>query len=259
MNDYVLESEVDLYSTIDPGIGTQNPATLLLDKMYYSIITDIIPCTHLLEAGAYEGNMSYNIISKMPNCNVIAIEANPYNYENFHKRFIDTSAKYLHCALSNENGSVTFNVQKKINGNDVGLIRGNNSILERSNGNIEYESVTVQSYKIDELFDLQSGDMMTMWLDLEGFAYEVLTGGTETFINTYCIKIEVETKQFWKEQKLDSDIIQLLEGHGFKKVFRDWESPKQYNILFMKESVLTDSVIAKMKDIVKNYYEQNQS
>ena len=211
-----------------------------LNDIFLKIVEDLQP-THFIEAGAFEGDTSIKVKRLVPKCSVYAFEANPYNYKNFKPKFDNTDINYLHLAVSNQVGSVTFKVQKEYtNGDPISQIRGNNSILERTSSDIVYEDVQVPCTSLDDFFKeiITDNDSIAMWIDLEGVAYLALTGADNVLSKTKCIKIEVEEHQYWKDQKLAHDIISYLTDKNFIPVVRDFESKLQYNILFCSKDIL---------------------
>jgi hypothetical protein len=119
-------------------------------------------------------------------------------------------------------------------------VKGNDSILSRTEPNVEYEEfvvpcVTIDNYLADKI---KTTDSIAMWVDLEGAAYQALQGAVHVLPQVDIIKIEVETRQYWENQKLGHDIKKFLSHFGFYPVLRDFEYQNQYNILFCKQHVI---------------------
>lgn len=72
-----------------------------------------------------------------------------------------------------------------------------------------------------------------LWIDVEGFAYEVLEGSTNILSNISFLKVEVESKETWKGQQTADSVIKLLKEHNFVPLIRDFEYNTQYNIIFV--------------------------
>ena len=189
--------------------------------------------SYFLEIGAFDASTSLKVAKQLPNTNCIAYEANKYNY-NYFVESIDVlpNFKYEHLAISNHNDSVTFFVQRQKNKKKIKPVRKNNSLLERSDTAFMYEEISVNCKTLNSIYSNTS--TYCLWIDAEGKGYEVLEGATDILKNTKYIFIEVEQKQFWKEQKLDTDIIEFLSNAGFKILAQDQEYENQYNILFGK-------------------------
>jgi hypothetical protein len=111
----------------------RNHSNKLLVEYFFELIEKISPtCT--LELGAFSAEFSRNIKKKYPKTKVYAFEANPYNFEEFSNRyaFYTDDIHYINKAVSSEDGTLTFSIQKKINRKEIKPVRGNNSILERT-------------------------------------------------------------------------------------------------------------------------------
>jgi FkbM family methyltransferase len=219
--------------------GESRKSVTTLDKIFTQLVTEIVPCDCFVEAGAFTGDTSRLVESILPNAAIYAFEANPYNYEQFKPLFESSAVNYVHLAVSDKNGTVTFKVQKNNNGTDMPPVKGNDSILSRTEPNVEYEEfvvpcVTIDNYLADKI---KTTDSIAMWVDLEGAAYQALQGAVHVLPQVDIIKIEVETRQYWENQKLDHDIKKFLSHFGFYPVLRDFEYQNQYNILFCKQHV----------------------
>ena len=225
----------------DDFVGAKSKKSVMhLDKLFFELITKIRPCDCFIEAGAFDGTTSKLIQTMLPQAKVYAFEANPYNYSQFCSRFNDTLANYVHLAVSNTVGLTSFKIQKARDGIDIPLVKGNNSILARTDNTVIYEDVTVPCVTVDSYFadKINHTDSIAMWIDLEGTAYQALEGATQILPMVDFIKIEVESYQYWEGQKLDKDIYNFLIKHGFVPILRDFEYQQQYNILFCKQSII---------------------
>jgi FkbM family methyltransferase len=239
--------------------NTSQKSITTLDEVFYKLVTEVMPCNHFIEAGAWQGEMSRMVKSVVPTADVYAFEANPYNYNQFKHMFENSGANYINLAVSDRNDAITFRVQKRYMGEKLDPVRGNNSILIRTEAGMEYEEVIVQSITLDSYFDgkIKSGDSVAMWVDLEGAAYQALEGGIKLLANVDIIKIEVEQHRYWENQRLDIDIKNLLAQYGFWPVMRDYEYPLQYNILFCKQSVVVNKQFQSLMNKYKFMVEYN--
>lgn len=241
---YAIDYDVNTYfykKTFDDFDGvTSQKSVHTLDEIFFKIITEVKPCDKFIEAGSFDGNMSRLIQTTLPNTRAFAFEANPYNYEHFKPLFENSNAQYIHLAVSDKNEDVTFRVQRNNNGHEMPVVKGNDSILLRTEPNVEYENFTIPSVTLDSYFadKINATDSVALWVDLEGAAYQALEGAVNTLANVDVIKIEVESYRHWKDQKLDEDIRVLLSHYGFFPIIRDYEYPNQYNILFCKKPIV---------------------
>ena len=183
-----------------------------------------------LELGAYDASTSVKIKEMIPSCDVHAYEANIENFEKFNSGLSDIN--YHYNAISNYNGESEFFIQRKHRGVKINKDKSN-SIRQRSDARYEYDKVVVNTYKIDSL-DYVDHTNIALWVDVEGCGYEVLSGANNTLDNVSLMKVEVETIQHWKNQKLADDVIQFILDKGFQIPYRDQEYPEQYNLLCVK-------------------------
>lgn len=183
-----------------------------------------------IEVGCFEGTASKTVKSKMPSCNVTAYEADPRNYIYFHSSLKDAGVHHVWGAVSNYNGTADFKIQS-VPGK-MERLWGNNSLSARNDNYTQYVDFPVRVKSLDVLHsDVSSA---CIWIDAEGCAYEVLQGAEKLLERTQCMLIEVEAIQHWENQKVDCDVIALLQSKGFEVIVRDQEYPEQYNILVEK-------------------------
>lgn len=223
--------------------GRSAKSVELLDEVFMELVTKSDPCARFIEAGAFNGETSRLVQRCLPNTNVYAFEANPYNYQHFKPLFADSNANYIHLALANHNNEVEFKVHTDIQGTTMPKIKGNDSLLSRSDEGVSYEHIKVKCTTLDDYFADNISCKTAMWIDLEGAAYEALLGASQLLKSVNVLKIEVEDRQFWENQKLSGDIIKLLSTHGFVQLMRDYEYDGQYNILFCKWQGVIESMM----------------
>jgi FkbM family methyltransferase len=224
----------------------------VLDEIFFKLVTEIAPCDYFIEAGAWDGDTSRKVQNIRPTASVYAFEANPYNYNQFKPLFDNTTVNYLPMAVSNHNGQVTFKIHTDVNGIGLPQVKGNDSLLFRTESGVTYEEVTVQSTTLDTYFGdkIATGKSVSLWVDLEGAAYMALEGARKLLEKVDVIKIEVESHQFWENQKLDNDILLFLSHCGFFPLLRDYEYPQQYNIVFVKQPIMLSG---KFAEFIKPY------
>jgi FkbM family methyltransferase len=187
-----------------------------------------------VEAGAFKATISKKLSKKLKNTKVLAIEANPYNYNAFKSGFDNTNVTYIHAAISELDGTqIPFYVNKDIKS----VIAGNNSI-KRKTRDKDYEIQYVNSLTLNTILNMNGFDKDThkicMWMDLEGAAYEGILSLGSYLENVTLLFVEVEQYQIWKDQKTSSEIQDFMLKHGFTIVGADFQYSTQYNILFEK-------------------------
>ena len=229
-------------------------SAVILDNVFFSFITKYIPCDWFIEAGAFEATASMTVKSKIPNCHVYAFEANPDNYQHFKKEI--KNINYIQQAISNYCGEIIFKQQAHgSNGMIFPKVRGNNSVKLRTlDKETVYNDIKVSCTTLDDFFHdkIKSTETVGMWLDLEGTAYEALTASTKIIDKLSFLKIEVEDKQYWENQKLSQDIIDFLGKHNMTPLFRDFEgtSVLQYNILFSNNRFIDSKLDSFLEEVL---------
>jgi len=197
----------------------------IFDQIFLSLLTDHCLCDVFIEAGAFDAQTSTTIKSKNTNCRVFAFEANIDNYNHFKKNLKDINYEFL--AISDRCGKIIFKQQSHTTDGAVfPKIRGNNSLKTRTlDKNTVYNDIEVPCTTLDDFFKniLKPQDSVAIWLDLEGAAFEALTASKNTLSQTTFLKVEVEDKHYWQDQKLSKDIIDLLSYHDMMPLLRDFE------------------------------------
>lgn len=199
-----------------------------------------------VEAGANDAQTSIDIRKLVPGTAITAFEANPFNHENFSK-LIDYTAHnidYLNMALSDEVGTISFKILRKVGEQIIDPISERNSILARAEPDVVYDDVTVRSTTLDEYFNAQEGSF-GLWVDVEGASRQVLTGADQTLAKTQSLIVEVESKSYWSEQWLYHDVCSHLMTKGFVPVARDYEYKQQFNIVFVRSDLFASPDVIK--------------
>lgn len=231
------------------------PSATLLDKIFFSLITQYCPCDWFIEAGAFEANASMTIKSALPGCKVHAFEANPDNYAHFQETL--SSINYVQQAISDHVGTTVFKQQATgANGLVFPKVRGNNSTRSRTlDKETQYNDIAIPCTTLDHAFSDQivATDSIALWVDLEGTAYEALSSATHILKQTSFVKVEVEDRQYWQNQKLSHEVIDLMATNNMIPIIRDFEmvSVAQYNILFCNKNLVNsdlDTFLTKVID-----------
>jgi FkbM family methyltransferase len=215
-----------------------------LVALFYSI-QDCAKPDISLEIGAYAAEFSINMKSK--GVRAIAFEANPYNFNFFSQQdgIKKSGIEYKNIAIGKETGKVEFLVQSKVNGEAVKPVRGNNSLLKRIHGEIEYENVIAECTSLSDFFlsNGLSGKKFSAWIDVEGAAGDVLRGAASVFDTCLSVMIEVEQSPAWHGQILAHEIMDFFIMRNLLPVARDFEYPHQYNLVFLKKDLLENAMI----------------
>jgi FkbM family methyltransferase len=204
-----------------------------LENLFFRIVVDLAPDL-FIEAGAKDASISYKIRNYLPNASIIAFEANPYNFKKYYdqKRNESLRIQYIHSALSEKNGSVSFNV-REVNG--IPSADGQGSIMK---SDAVSKPVIVKSTRLDNFVLYDSFAQCAIWMDVEGANESVLKGSSGILSKVQALFIEVEDRQFWSGQWLSRDVVDFLHKFNLIPVARDFQSRYQYNILFISKKLM---------------------
>ncbi len=206
-----------------------------------------------LEIGAKEATYSQRVRELLPEAAVFAFEANPYIFART-KRDQDLESRnieYLHTAVSDRSGSISFFLQTRRNGKPLKRTVGSNSLMARL-GDVETEEISVPSVRVDE-FIAERGlaGAMSAWIDVEGAIGLVLEGFGEQLENFLMLFCEVEEREFWDSQWTWPVVQRYLALRGFWPVARDFEFNSQHNVLFLHEKLLAK---AEARNVLAHHY-----
>jgi FkbM family methyltransferase len=147
-----------------------------LETLFFDLCRELAPDL-FIEAGAKDAYASRRIPEGLPNARVVAFEANPFTFKRFKKK-IDYRAQgveYIHRALSDSEGTVTFNV-RIVDGRMSS--DGQGSMLVATRSKVGTTPVEVASSRIDCFFPPESFGRCAIWIDVEGASREVLRGAS---------------------------------------------------------------------------------
>lgn len=207
-----------------------NTATL------FYLLLKIIRPQSIYDIGSQDGKDSIRFRQISPNSRIIAFEASPNLYKKMaaDKALRKAAIEVYHGAVSNKNGSINFYLEhgKKWR-------KGISSLRRRLAGSTGSKKVKVPSTRLDDFINRydSSCSNLALWIDVEGNSFEVLQGLGRLHKRVIIIHLEAETKKFWKGQKLESDIKNLMSTMGFRQLAKSSNYP-QHDLLFMNEYYL---------------------
>lgn len=204
---------------------------LLITKLQPNIICDI---------GALNGIESLRFRKLAPDATLYAFEANPLNYLKFSDWLAshNYSINYEYLAITDVCKPIEFNILKTAE-EGYDWRGGASSILNRINVEDSLKTF-VPCSTLDKFMSERHllGKPNCLWIDVEGAAYQMLQGAIETLKETQFLKVEVEKARIWENQKLDLDVIQLLESYDFQAVCTTFHpTSPQYDLVFIKQSL----------------------
>jgi len=212
-----------------------------LEHLFFRILRELGPDL-FIEAGAKDGATSRRARRYLPRARITAFEANPHT----HARFAPLHAahpegiSYLHRALSDADGTVSFNVRI------VGGRRsadGQGSLLAAQDSAVGHQRVSVPASRLDSWFPPGSFGRCAIWMDVEGASEQVLTGGEGILGQIDALFIETQDRAHWDGQWLAGEVRDYLARHDLVPFARDYQSRYQYNVLFLNAAHLRNARI----------------
>ena len=223
-----------------------------LNDFVYSLTLKLKPKC-IFEIGANEASFSSSIKNDLE-INAFAFEANPLVFARNSQRLIADGVIYLNKCISNNNGFKEFHVPLDDSGDEKDTM---GSILKDSKSK-SFNNYLIQSVTLDDFVQQAAIDysQSCIWIDVEGAADEIISGGSAVLSQASLVFIELEKIKRWEGQSLDVDIIKILSAHGLVPVFRDIQRPWQYNCLFVREDIffnISNDCIIFLKDLTNEY------
>lgn len=169
----------------------------------------------ILEVGSMTGDDS-KYLSELLNVEadcVYILEPHPAHFKRIMKKYPQFNV--FNLAAWKENGETIFHAGKDFDD-------GRSSILEREYEKDSFLKVKVKVVKIGNFIQENiSKQNICCKIDVEGAAYEVLSGFEDELEKIKLLQIETEQKEIWKNQKIHKDVEALLLEKGFEKL---WET-----------------------------------
>jgi FkbM family methyltransferase len=199
----------------------------------------------LIECGAHAAETSVRFIAEHPNRRAVAVEANPKTYESRTRPAESLGVETCWLGVGAEEGTMSLNVPTTEA--DVSGMPLNASFFASLRQRPSGHEVLVPVTTVDAL---QSGRQLprplAVWIDVEGFAYEVISGAKETLPHVEVALVEVESETIWDGQSTDARVIEAMRKVGLHPVARDCQMGElQYNILFLRR--LTPELDARIR------------
>lgn len=199
----------------------------------------------IFDVGSRDGRDALSFREAAPLARIIACEGNPSLAQAMRDdaQLAAARIEVEHCAAGAAEGTGQFFVFNEQ--------RGTGSLLPRVPGEgAVHAEIAVPVRRLDTLPRVQLAETVALWIDVEGCAYEVLEGARGILSHVILIHVEVESREFWKDQKLASDVQALLAQYGFAPVYeRNKRGKGQGNIIFLKREMAERRDVA--RDIVR--------
>ncbi len=226
---------------------TRSQSAISLAGLFEAMVVRVVRPEVTLELGAHAARFSRGVKTVLPQAQVHALEANPHTHAKFRPQVEGAGVSYHHLALGEEVKDCVFKVARRRDGRELKPTQGSNSLRTKAQ-DIDYEDAPVKMVTVDHFAAEHglAGRPTALWIDVEGYAYEVLSGASRTLEDTQLLMIEVEDKEFWIGQKTAPAVKRLLIQAGFIPVARDFEFKSQYNVIFLRPALFEHFMIRRM-------------
>ncbi len=227
-----------LFDLADPHDRARSATTLT--DLYFTLMSASNPSL-FIEAGARDASVSFRARGVLPNARIVAFEPSPYNLEHYRQHFDYAGSRidYTPLALAEAAGELSFFIRKSVDGMELPLVIGQNSLLKRTAPNTIYEEAKVQVVRLDDYFAPDETEHCCLWVDVEGSTGRVLSGAERVLGQVQFVMVEVEDSPLWEDQWLSGRVLEFLSRFGLVPVARDFEWwPPQYNVVCIRDRLL---------------------
>jgi FkbM family methyltransferase len=212
-------------------------SSALILREYFLLICETLSPGTFLELGAHAAEASVAYAERVGG-HAIAYEANPFTFKDVTTKAGQRGVDVRNLGVGAVNG--TLDMQIPLLGDARSVTPVQASFLRRSE-HVDYQSVPVEITTLDTIgreLDLSSG--VVIWVDVEGLALDVLRGGLSILNSEKClaVMVEVESINLWEGQARSVAVDDLMTSLDFVPVMRDAEYEHQFNIVYVKRSVL---------------------
>lgn len=207
----------------------------LIEKYFFDIC-DNLSINLLVECGAHDATISVKFCAKNSDRHAISFEANPYVVARFEPNIKNEKIKYLNIGLAEHPGILKLNIPSHSPKSWTPQ-----SSFSRNLEFDKFDTVDVEVNNLDYLTSKYDPQLHTtsaaIWIDVEGFGWEVLNGAKNILSSSLykVIFIEVQDKPLWENEKTASQICSFLEGYNYVPIVRDCPLASLYNIVFVKK------------------------
>ena len=197
----------------------------------------------LIECGAHEAAASVRFVRSGSGRRAIALEANPFVFAELTTKAADHGVEVLQRAVGAGQGVAVLNIPASNVGDEAVTSKASLGINRKWDAKgISAREVSVEVITLDELLaDRSVSDQVALWVDVEGYAADVLEGARSLLLSgrvTTAI-VEVESSEVWSGGRGVDVVTALLHEGGLLPVARDHQfgSKAIFNVLFVHRSV----------------------
>jgi len=172
----------------------------------------------IYDIGSRDGKEAILFKKIIRSAEVTAFEVNPTLVQRIKilPEFKNGNVLLMNCAVSDKDGVSDFFISDADYDADYDMDwRVGTSSLREKTAHGSKRRISVRTYTLDTLLSNKKGKSIVLWIDIEGCSCEALSGMNEISGQVKMIHAEIETKEFWKGQRLFDDILSLMREKGF--------------------------------------------
>ena len=222
----------------------------LIEKYFFQVCQEL-NLNLLIECGAHDGSISIKFCNENVKNHAISFEANPHVVQRFAPSIKSDRIQYLNKGLAREPGLLELRIPSH-----TAKSWTPQASFDKSLEFDEFEKVKVEVDSLDNLLSELNGPMRNdtsaaLWIDGEGFGWEVLNGAKKILATQVykVIFIEVQDKSIWENEKNASEISAFLFEFGYFPIVRDCPLTSLYNIVFVKSEEISEII-----ELTNNYW-----
>ena len=230
-----LASRGHLSKPLNPSWQWRGRSATLLSTYFLTLCEDL-GVALLLELGAQRADTSIAFVRRSGG-RAIAFVANPVTFAALTKPAATWGVEVRNVAVGRTAGQATLHIPVDPSGP---LTSGSASLLETVIPGRQ-EKVSVPMTTIDDIVaTTEPTTPVALWVDVEGLAHDVLSGGRALLSDERCrlIMVEVEGVAKWRGQATSGMVDALLRDHDFVPVMRDAQWETQYNVVYVKAQLV---------------------
>ncbi|MCH7823172.1 MAG: FkbM family methyltransferase [Acidobacteria bacterium] len=217
--------------------------TLYTDILFQVLIKRLQPDL-VCDVGSMNARDAKRFRHVLPKARIVAFEASPHNAQLIEESgdVDDYDIQLRRQAVSNVDGTLTFNVEHFSSEKGQHLRQSISSTRKRIAGSLGRTEVEVESIRLDTFVQRLTPPpaSIALWIDAEGNSYEILEGMEGIRHRVTIIHVEVETREFWHGQKLKADVVDLMASMDFVSFARGYDE-FQHDVIFLAARTLTSS------------------
>lgn len=206
----------------DIGTGTEKDPYYKLSARYISQFLPENPI--VVEAGAMDGEDTYQMSLIWPNGHIYAFEPDPRTYQELvHNLKNNKNVTTFPLALGWYQGNAKFYLSKPVAGWGVAgqssLFQDNTSTWPWSWVEMEKKPISVPITTLDAWAEKNGIEKVDfLWLDLQGSEYQTLQACPKILRTVKVIKTEYSREEYYKGTVLFDKLNAFLEENGFRLI-----------------------------------------